>query len=60
MHPGWDLLTAEHDGHFKLVANASRSTLRRTVGKRIRVHIAVHDFAGNTKTFDRVLRITHG
>jgi hypothetical protein len=45
--------TAEHDGRLPVLARARQSAIRASAGKRIRLHIAVHDYAGHTTLVDR-------
>ncbi len=45
--------TAIHGGKIRVVAPSKQSRIRASAGHRIRLHIAVHDFAGNTKVLDR-------
>jgi hypothetical protein len=45
--------TAIHGGKIRVVAPSKHSRIRASAGHRVRLHIAVHDFAGNTKVLDR-------
>jgi hypothetical protein len=45
--------TAIHGGKLRVLASSRRSRIRATAGHRVRLHIAVHDWAGNTKVLDR-------
>jgi hypothetical protein len=45
--------TAIHGGKLRVLAFSKQSKIRATAGHRIRLHIAVHDWAGNTKVLDR-------
>lgn len=47
------LATAEHAGRLRVLAYADRTTIRKAAGRRIRLHIAVHDYAGHIKLVDR-------
>ena len=47
------LATAIHGGKLRVLAFSKQSRIRATAGHRVRLHIAVHDFAGNTKVLDR-------
>jgi hypothetical protein len=45
--------TAIHGGKIRVLASSKLSRIRATAGHRVRLHIAVHDWAGNTKVLDR-------
>jgi hypothetical protein len=45
--------TAIHGGKIRVLASSKQDKIRATAGKRVRLHIAVHDWAGNTKILDR-------
>ena len=45
--------TAIHGGQIRVLASSKLSRIRATAGHRVHLHIAVHDFAGNTKVLDR-------
>ncbi|MCW2995365.1 MAG: hypothetical protein JWQ18_2860 [Conexibacter sp.] len=45
--------TAIHGGTIRVLASSKLSRIRATAGHRVRLHIAVHDWAGNTKVLDR-------
>jgi hypothetical protein len=45
--------TAIHGGKIRVLASSKLSRIRATAGHRVHLHIAVHDFAGNTKILDR-------
>jgi hypothetical protein len=45
--------TAIHAGKLRVLASSKQSRIRASGGHRVRLHIAVHDFAGNTKVLDR-------
>ncbi|HEX5924873.1 MAG TPA: hypothetical protein VFY45_13655 [Baekduia sp.] len=45
--------TAIHGGKLRVLASSKQPRIRATAGHRVRLHIAVHDFAGNTKVLDR-------
>jgi hypothetical protein len=45
--------TAIHDGKLRVLASSKQSRIRASAGHRVRLHIAVHDWAGNTKVLDR-------
>jgi hypothetical protein len=45
--------TALHGGKLRVLAFSNQSRIRATAGHRVRLHIAVHDWAGNTKVLDR-------
>ncbi|MCW2984371.1 MAG: hypothetical protein JWR63_1941 [Conexibacter sp.] len=50
---GFGFATAIHRGQVRVVAGSRQSQIRGLGGKRIRLHLAVHDWAGNTKLIDR-------
>jgi hypothetical protein len=52
-HRAFGFTTAIHGGKIRVVAPSRQSRIRATAGHRVRLHIAVHDFAGNTKVLDR-------
>jgi hypothetical protein len=45
--------TAVHGGKIRVLASSKQSRIRAGAGHRVRLHIAVHDWAGNTKVLDR-------
>jgi hypothetical protein len=45
--------TAIHGGTIRVLASSKQDRIRATAGHRVRLHIAVHDWAGNTKVLDR-------
>jgi hypothetical protein len=45
--------TAIHGGKIRVLAFSKQSRIRATAGRRVRLHISVHDWAGNTKVLDR-------
>jgi hypothetical protein len=45
--------TAIHGGKLRVLASSKQPRIRATAGHRVRLHIAVHDWAGNTKVLDR-------
>ncbi len=45
--------TAIHGGKLRVLASSKLARIRATAGHRVRLHIAVHDWAGNTKVLDR-------
>ncbi|HEV7493414.1 MAG TPA: hypothetical protein VGO10_06515 [Baekduia sp.] len=45
--------TAIHGGKLRVLASSKLSRIRATAGHRVRLHIAVHDWAGNIKILDR-------
>jgi len=45
--------TAIHGGTIRVLASSKQARIRATAGHRVRLHIAVHDWAGNTKILDR-------
>ena len=45
--------TAIHGGKLRVLAPSKQARIRATAGHRVRLHIAVHDWAGNTKVLDR-------
>jgi hypothetical protein len=45
--------TAIHGGKIRVLAFSKQGRIRATAGHRVRLHIAVHDWAGNTKVLDR-------
>lgn len=49
---------AEHAGRVKVHAFASQAAIRRMAGKRMRLHITVHDNAGHKTVLDRYLRLS--
>lgn len=50
---GIGLGTAEHGGPLRLLIFPRRGALRSMAGHRVRIHLAIHDWAGNTKLVDR-------
>jgi hypothetical protein len=54
---GFGFATAIHDGKLRVVASSKLSRIRASAGHRIRLHIAVHDWAGNTKVLDCYFRL---
>lgn len=50
---GFGFATAERSGELRVVANERQASIRKLAGKRLRLHIAIHDWAGNTKLVDR-------
>jgi hypothetical protein len=50
---GFGFSTAFKDGQLRVVANERIASIRKLAGKRLRLHLAIHDFAGNTKLVDR-------
>jgi hypothetical protein len=50
--------TAIHGGKIRVVAPSKQSRIRASAGHRVRLHIAVHDFAGNTKVLDRYFTLS--
>ncbi len=50
--------TAIHDGKLRVLASSKQSRIRATAGHRVRLHIAVHDWAGNTKVLDRYFTLS--
>jgi hypothetical protein len=51
--------TAIHSGKIRVLAFSKQPRIRATAGHRVRLHIAVHDWAGNTKVFDRYFTLSH-
>jgi hypothetical protein len=45
--------TAIHPGKIRVLASSRPTQIRKTAGHRVRLHIAVHDWSGNTKILDR-------
>jgi hypothetical protein len=45
--------TAIHPGKIRVLASSKLTQIRKTAGHRVRLHIAVHDWSGNTKILDR-------
>ena len=50
---GFGFATADHGGPLRVLAYEKRASIRKLAGKRLRLHLAIHDFAGNTKLVDR-------
>jgi hypothetical protein len=50
--------TAIHGGKIRVLAFSKQSRIRASAGHRVRLHIAVHDFAGNTKVLDRYFTLS--
>jgi hypothetical protein len=50
---GFGFATAIHGGKLRVFASSKQPRIRASAGHRVRLHIAVHDFAGNTKVLDR-------
>jgi hypothetical protein len=50
---GFGFATTVKDGELRVLAYEKQASIRKLAGKRLRLHIAVHDFAGNTKQIDR-------
>jgi hypothetical protein len=55
---GLGLLTADVAGRHRIVVRMSAAKIRAAAGRRLRVHLAVHDWANNTKTIDTAVRLT--
>jgi hypothetical protein len=45
--------TAIESGKVRVLASSSAQRIRSSAGRRVRVHLAIHDWAGNTKLVDR-------
>jgi DNA-binding beta-propeller fold protein YncE len=54
---GFGLATLQSPGSAQLLVPISRAKAARLAGRTVRVHVAMHDFARHTKTFDRTIRI---
>jgi hypothetical protein len=54
---GFGLLTTENGGRHKIIMYSKLSQIRAAAGHRIRVHLAVHDYAGNVKQLDQWFRL---
>jgi hypothetical protein len=52
-YKGFGFGTAIERGELRVLASEKQASIRKLAGKRLRLHIAVHDWAGNTKTIDR-------
>src|SRR4051794_9279067 len=50
---GFGFSTAIRRGTVRVLASSNAKRIKASAGHRIRLHIAVHDWAGNTKLFDR-------
>lgn len=50
--------TAIHGGKLRVLASSRLTQIRKTAGRRVRLHIAVHDWAGNTKVLDRYFTLS--
>jgi hypothetical protein len=57
-YKGFGLLTVERGGTRRIVVNAKQSTIRAAAGQRIRLHLTVHDYAGNKKAVDRFFTLS--
>ena len=56
-YKGFGLGTTFQGGQMRIVAYEKQAKLRTLAGKRIRLHLAVHDWAGNTKVIDRFFTV---
>jgi hypothetical protein len=54
---GMGLLTTDVAGRGRIVVRMSAAKIRAAAGQRLRVHVAVHDWANNTKTIDTAVRL---
>jgi hypothetical protein len=53
-YSGFGFATAiRADGQLRVIANERQASIRKLAGKRLTLHLAIHDFAGNTKLVDR-------
>jgi hypothetical protein len=52
-YKGFGFATAIERGELRVLASEKQASIRKLAGRRLRLHIAVHDWAGNTKTIDR-------
>jgi hypothetical protein len=51
---GFGFATAIRGGHeLRVIASERQSSIRKLAGKRLTLHLAIHDWAGNTKLVDR-------
>ncbi|WP_445150617.1 DUF4394 domain-containing protein [Baekduia sp. Peel2402] len=51
---GFGFATAERSGgELRVIASERQSSIRKLAGKRLRLHLEIHDWAGNTKRIDR-------
>ncbi len=50
--------TAIHGGKLRVLASSKQARIRATAGRRVRLHIAIHDWAGNTKVLDRYFTLS--
>jgi hypothetical protein len=50
---GFGFATAFERGPLRVLASEGRTSIRRLAGKRLRLHLAIHDWAGNTVLVDR-------
>lgn len=52
-YKGFGFGTAMERGELRVLASERPSSIRKLAGRRLRLHIAVRDWAGNTKLIDR-------
>jgi hypothetical protein len=57
-YKGFGFGTAIERGELRVLASEKQASIRKLAGKRLRLHIAVHDWAGNTKTIDRYFTLS--
>lgn len=50
---GFGFGTAEHAGTLRVLISPRKGALPGMAGHRVRLHLAIHDWAGNTKLVDR-------
>jgi hypothetical protein len=54
---GFGLGTVDLAGRMRVVAHLSPDRIHASAGRRMRVHLAVHDWAGNVKNVDTYVRL---
>jgi hypothetical protein len=56
---GFGFATAVRPGgsELRVIANERAASIRRLAGRRLRLHLAIRDFAGNTKLVDRTFTL---
>jgi hypothetical protein len=56
-YKGFGFGTAMERGELRVLASERPSSIRKLAGRRLRLHIAVRDWAGNTKLIDRAFTL---
>jgi hypothetical protein len=56
---GFATKIGDDGGRLRVLASSRRQRIRASAGHRIRLHLAVHDWAGNVKIIDRYFRLAH-